>query len=399
MPKTSNQELLDALVRHQIYLTRVSGSIRDRVIAILDAVEEDIAAAVERRLGSNRGFDTESASRLRVLESIIGRLRGGAWDRVDEEWFASLAELAAHEGAFMAATLTAASPVHLDLLLPSPATLRAAARATPMEGRVLRDWASRQRQADLGRIMSSVQIGMVQGEDSRDIARRVVGTRQFHKTDGATHVTRREAEALTRTAVNHVANAARREFINENAELFELEMFVATLDSRTTPICRATDGKRFPVGKGPIPPLHFSCRSTRVPLLDGEVLGERPMKPVTEQMLVREFSRKRGLGDLSSRDDLPRGTKGDFDKFARGRVRELVGRVPASTSYQEWLAGQSAEFQDDVLGKARGALFRRGGLSLDRFVNRAGDQIPLSELARVEREAFARAGLDPGSYL
>lgn len=396
--QTSNELLVDALVRHQIYLLRVAGALREEIYAILDKTEEDLQEVIERRLKAGKGFDSQSAQRLRVLERLVHNIRDPAWDKVDKLFFEQVDELARYEPEFTAAAIRAVAPVELDTIMPSVPRLRALARSTPMQGRVLKEWASRQRAADLDRIMSAVQVGMVQGEGSADIARRVVGTRQMHKTDGVTEITRRDAEALTRTMVNHVSNVARREFLLANDDLFDVEVFLATLDSRTTPVCRSQDHKRYAVGKGPIPPLHFKCRSTRVPVLNGEVLGNRPMKPVTEQMLVREYARANDFQQVSVRKDLPRGHLGRFDEFARKRVRELVGTVPASTSYQQFLKRQVAEFQDDVLGKTRGALFRRGGLDVDAFVDAQGKQIKLSILARTEREAFIRAGLDPGEF-
>jgi hypothetical protein len=187
--------------------------------------------------------------------------------------------------------------------------------------------------------------------------------------------------------------------MKENADLFTEEQFVATLDARTTPVCRANDGQRFPLGKGPRPPLHFGCRSLRVPVLDGELLGQRPSKPVTERLLLREFAKERGIDAPSTRDGLPHGSKGAFDDFSRRRVRELTGTVPAKTTYQAWLKGQSTAFQDDVLGKTKARLFRDGGLTLDKFVNRAGDELTIRDLARRHKEAFKAAGLDPEGFL
>lgn len=398
MAKTANRELLDALIRHQVYLTRLAGSIRNQVLRLLEATEKDLEGAILARLGARRGFDTQSARRLRVLQRLISTIRGRAWDKIDDVWIGELTELARFEPTFTRNLVREISPVVVDMVLPPPEQLRAIVRERPMEGRVLREWASRQRGADLDRIMTAVQVGMVQGEDSRSIARRVVGTRQMHRLDGVTAITRREAEALTRTAVNFVSNASRRALFEANADLFDVEQFVATLDSRTTPVCRANDAKRFPVGQGPTPPLHFNCRSLRVAVLDGQVLSSRPAKPVTEQQLVREYTRRHGLALVSDRDRLPRGHKTAFDAFSRRRVREMVGTVPAKTSYQQWLRGQSAEFQDDVLGRTKGLLFRRGGLELDKFVNRRGDELTLSELASRERQAFIKAGLDPSDF-
>ena len=48
------------------------------------------------------------------------------------------------------------------------------------------------------------------------------------------------------------------------------------------------------------------------------------------------------------------------------------GPVSAKRTYSGWLRDQPAEFQDQVLGKERGKLFREGGLSLDRFTDDDG---------------------------
>ena len=97
----------------------------------------------------------------------------------------------------------------------------------------------------------------MQGEGSSTIARRVVGTRSLRGRDGVTQITRRQTEAITRTATIHFSNSARQEFLLENSDVFQKEVYVATLDGRTTLICMSLDGKRFNVGEGSMPPVHF----------------------------------------------------------------------------------------------------------------------------------------------
>lgn len=397
---TVNEDLFDALVRHQIYLLRTSGAIRNRIFALLDATEADIADKIRSRLLNATGLDTPAdVRRMESLLSAIRVTRLRAWDQVTEDWLQQVRDVATSEPVLMAGVVRTVSPVVLDLVLPSSRTLKAIATSNPFEGRTLKQWAQSIAAEDLRRIENAVRVGMVQGESSAEIARRVVGTANLRGVDGVTQITRRSAEAITRTAVNHVSNQARREFINANADLFEEEQYVATLDSRTTPVCRGNDGKRFPIGKGPIPPLHFNCRSLRVPVIDGDALGNRPAKPVTEKQLLREFSEKNGFPAPKKRADLPHGTKTQYDQFARARIRELTGRVPAKETYQTWLTKQSASFQDDVLGRTRAQLFRKGGITLDRFTNRTGDEIPLSQLAKSHADAFRAAGLDPEDFL
>lgn len=397
---TANEALLDAMVRHQILVLRMSEDLRLRVQRLLDATEADISDRIRSRLLGSRGLASgDDYRRLEALLRVIRNTRTGAWSEITEEWVREAVSIAEMEPRLMSGLAQVVSPVVLDTLLPPVEQLRALVESRPFEGRTLRQWAASVADEDLRRIENQVRIGMLQGEDSATIARRVVGTAQRRGTDGVTQITRRNAEAITRTMVNHVSGMARREFMLANSDLFSEEQFVATLDSRTTPVCRSLDGKRFPVNAGPIPPLHFNCRSLRVAVLDPDAMGDRPYKAVTQRQLLREFAQREGIKTPRSRDGLPRGYKGRFDQFSRRRVRELTGRVPATTTYQQWLTGQSSQFQDDVLGKARGALFRQGGLTLEKFVNQQGKQLPLRELARHHADSFRAAGLDPESYL
>lgn len=396
---TVNEEFFDALIRHQIGLLRFSGSLRNRILKLLDASETDMARQIRRRLGKTRGLDTPAS--VRRMETLIKTLRATrltSWNQVTELWLTELRELARQEPLIVNGMLKTVAPVVLDTVIPATSLLNAVVTTKPFEGKVMRDWARGIRRADLDRISGQIRIGMVQGESGAAIARRVVGSVRLRGSDGVTEVTRRQAEALTRTAVNAVANQARQTFYKANENIIKEEIYVATLDGRTTPICRSLDGQRFPVGEGSIPPLHFNCRSLRVAVLDGDAIGTRPSKPTTERGLLREFGKREGFAAPTTRAGLPRGTKGRFDEFSRGRIREMVGPVPAKVTYGQWLGRQSAVFQDDVLGKARGALFRRGDLPLDKFVNRAGDQIPLNQLARSQRQAFLDAGLDPEDF-
>src|SRR5690606_7566723 len=102
-----------------------------------------------------------------------------------------------------------------------------------------------------------------------DIVRSIRGTRANKYRDGILQITKRNAEAVARTAVNHTVTASKDELFRANADILAGLRYTATLDGRTTPQCRALDGKVFPLDKGPRPPLHFGCRSTMIPVLDG----------------------------------------------------------------------------------------------------------------------------------
>jgi SPP1 gp7 family putative phage head morphogenesis protein len=398
MAKTANELWFDALVRHQVYLMRFAGGVRNDINGLLNATEKAMADRIHAML---TGKTKLSSARLRKAESLIEQLkqiRSEVWIEADGVWKETMRGLTVAEVAQTNRSLDTVSPAKLSTQLPSAAKLHSLVKTLPFEGKVLSSWAKKVAADDINRIASQIRIGVVQGETTQQIARRIIGTAKLKGADGVTQITRRNAEAITRTAVNSFSNAAREMYFGENKDIFDKEIYTATLDGRTTPICRALDGDRFPVGEGAMPPLHFNCRSLRVAEINGEAIGMRPAKPVTKRMVLDKYAEANGLGPIKSRGNLPRGHKGKYDVFQQAEMRRMTGRVPAKVNYQTWLESQSATFQDDVLGPTRGKLFRGGGLKLDNFVDKKGATITLDKLASTDAGAFTAAGLSPASF-
>lgn len=403
------------MIRHQIGVLRFSTSVRNKIWALLDATEADIRQQVANALRRGEA-GTVTPANLRRMERLLEGLRetrARTWSQVTTETLNEMKAYAVSETQFIAGIFNTVFPVELGLTMPDPARLRAIVSKQAFNGETIREMLETLEAADIRRLEQAVRIGMTQGETIPQISRRLVGTVSRKGRDGMTEITRRNATMISRTMVNGVGAASRREFLDANKDLAPQKVFTATLDSRTTPVCRKWDGSLHDTVTGktvspahmkgqssPILPLHIGERSLYSPAVDGEVIGERPIRNFTKQQLVREYAKENGLGKItgSKRSNLPHGHKGAFDKWARGRMRELTGVVPAKTSYTQFLQRQSAQFQNDVLGVTRGRLFRRGGLTLDRFVDRTGAEIPLADLAKFNADAFRAAGLDPAAF-
>jgi hypothetical protein len=72
----------------------------------------------------------------------------------------------------------------------------------------------------------------------------------------------------------------------------------------------------------------------------------------------------------------------DIDEAPAGTRASMNGQVPEKTTYNDWLKGQPAKVQDDILGPGRGKLFRNDGYSVSNFVDRkTGRHYTLKELA------------------
>lgn len=86
------------------------------------------------------------------------------------------------------------------------------------------------------------------------------------------NTSKNRARALVRTEVNRICNQASLDSYKVSG--IEEYEYLATLDMRTSEICRDLDGKRFKVTQAEIgvnyPPMHVNCRSTTVPYFDDE---------------------------------------------------------------------------------------------------------------------------------
>jgi len=224
-------------------------------------------------------------------------------------------------------------------------------------------------QADL--FAKTVRNGLLTGESTDQIARRLKGTLRFgqpgslrqiaQRGGDATSVPNNQVMAMVRTSINQVANETSQQVYKANQDVTKRYRYVATLDSRTSAICRALDGQEFDYGKGPTPPQHFNCRSTTVPVIDYKGLGIEPPPPSKLRRPNTAFGPSRA-------------TRGDS--------------VPDNQTYGEWLDKQSKTTKQDVLGKSKVPYFNRlvdkyGPTdAIRKFVSADGSELTLEQLKR-----------------
>lgn len=374
---TANEKIFDQYVRHQTYLLRYAGGLRNQVAGLLADSDRDVELAVLRyaaKLENKSLLEKRSRELMRELGVSIAEARKAAWDEIESLVVTELKELSVIEAEIAKKTVEGAIPAVLSMSVPAVQHLHAIVEAQPFEGKVLKDWIKHNKSIDVERITRQARLAIAQGETPTNVARAVLGP-------GGSKKAVRDMESVLLTVTNGIQNEAKLALYKANSEVINEEYFVATLDARTTLICASNDGKRFKLGKGPRPPLHFRCRSLRVPYMNPENLGNRGFDSTTEKELLKEYEKQTGI-KAKTRDSLPHGHKGKFDTFAGERMKSLIGEVPAKTTYTQWLKKQTPEFQNQVLGKTRADLFRKGNISLDAFVARDGDVLTLAELKK-----------------
>ncbi len=341
-----NDEIANALTRHQIGLHRLSNA---TVRKILAALKQSDARVLERILRDDlTGLSKQRQSKLlRELRRIIDSVYADATGQLHID----IGALASYEVDFQIDMFNRVVPINFEMVRPADDQIVAAVTSRPFQGRLLKDWYKELSEAAFRRLRGAIRMGIIEGQTNDEIVRVIRGTRS---TRGVAEVSRKSAETTVRTAINHTANAARSRLYERNKSLIKGVQWLSTLDGRTSPICRARDGLVYEVDKGPRPPAHMNCRSSTAPVL--------------------KSWRQMGL------QGLPDSTRSSMN-----------GQVAADLTYSDWLRKQPVEFQNDVMGTKKATLFRKGKLSLDRFVDRRGNELTLDELRRHEADAWEKA--------
>lgn len=396
----ANSEFFDAALRHQLDVRRYSSGELAAILLLLEKADRELVVLLRRRLGkivdSRGGVDFTSA-RMKALLADIRELRQDVMKIVRARVRGDMVSLARVEADFERSLLEAVVPVEFAAASVSVDTLRKLVTEKPIQGRLLGEWFKSLEQADLRALTDAIQLGLALGEDVDSIVRRVVGTRANRYSDGVLAMTRRNAEAVVRTAVNHVSNAARESVWEANSDIILALRWTSTLDGRTSAICRGYDGALIPIAGKPLPsgsrmlqppdarpPAHVNCRSIIVAVLDeAGIVGSRPFvvdtrTPDRREVDFRKIAREKGITIQEARSQW---------------ASRAVGQVPAETTYNDWMARQSASFQDEVLGRTRARLFRTGKIRLDQFLDRSGSELSLEELSRRRPDVFRAAGL------
>jgi len=196
------------------------------------------------------------------------------------------------------------------------------------------------------RIRQAIRMGMAEGESITSMVQRLIGTRAARFTDGILEKDRRAAEAIVRTAVNHISNKAADLTYRQNADLISGVQWVLTLDTRTCPVCvrNAQGGKPYKMDEGPRPPVHVNDRCFMVPVL-------------------------RSWKELGI----------DTEEFDAGSRASMDGIQAGDMQYGDWLR-KYPNHAVEALGPTRAKMFLRGEIKVENFVNNKGKMLTLSEL-------------------
>ncbi|MFB6349472.1 minor capsid protein [Moraxella sp. ZJ142] len=222
-------------------------------------------------------------------------------------------------------------------------------RITANVGITLNDMLQNFGEQETKKLTNAIRYAHANNLSNQDLVKIIRGTRARRYQDGILATSTKNAKTLAHTGTAIIESQAKQQFIADNKDIIKGIKVMATLDFRTSTICRHLDGEFMPLDKAIYPPYHYNCR--------------------TSFQIV-------------------------YDGYQQPNKRASINGVTDNISYYEWLKQQPDKYQDEVLGKTRAKLFRDGGLAIERFkqlqLDRNFTPLTLDEMRKLESGAFER---------
>ncbi|WP_145128122.1 minor capsid protein [Pseudomonas sp. URMO17WK12:I11] len=308
--------LANKTIKHQIALrgqfTRIAKQAALHLQTLKVAVKAELDEAMTARNWS-------AVARLRKTFVTIDKLISDEYELISETLKAELGDLFVYESEFTSKLL--GFDFSNDMI--TEKLVEAIVSNDPFDGKILGEWLDEQKLSTQIKVKQTIRLGVLNGLSTSKIVDAL-----YAEPGNPFQGAKRNAEVMVRTASAHVTSqASLKTFERVGFGSYQLS---AVLDSRTTPVCRALDGKVYKTtDKGrKVPPFHPGCRTVMIAVSD---------------------------------DDPP---------FTDG--------------YEDWLSKQAAGEQEAILGPARFRLWK-SGQPLENFVDLDTHHvIPLDELRSKE---------------
>ncbi|MFI7885844.1 minor capsid protein [Pseudomonas juntendi] len=308
--------LADKTIKHQIAMRGQYTRIAKQVALHLQALKVSVKAELDEAMTAR---NWSAVARLRKTFVTIDKLINDEYELMSEALKKELGDLLVYESEFTSKLLG----FDFSSSLVTEKLVESIVSQDPFDGKILGEWLDEQKLATQIKVKQTIRLGVLNGLSTGKIVDALYAE-PGNPFTGA----RRHAEIMVRTASAHVTSqASLKTFERVGFGQYQLS---AVLDSRTTPVCRALDGKIYKTSdKGrKVPPFHPGCRTVMIAVSDNE---------------------------------------------------------PAFTDgYEDWLGKQSAAEQEAILGPARFRLWK-SGQPLENFVDLDTHHvIPLDQLRSKE---------------
>lgn len=345
----------NAVIKYQIDFERYKNGCANEVISLLDKTNKEIAKYIKltKDISTKKRY-TEIA---RKLKDIAKTLRDGVDKSTDIDALIEY-ELNKQKSILKSVSkeIVKAKDVKVNFLYPSLEQIKTSALFKPIDTKTGMTYESFLNGIESGLYNiwdSSLRTGYLTGMSTDKIVENVLGgvsAKDKLVKQGAINSLRNSLWSNTRTVLQSFASETRNRIYEENEQYFgdaETEFkyeYLATLDARSCLVCGNDDGKLFKsIKKCPQIPRHRGCRCVIIPyfgIIDGE-----------------------------------------------GRASKK-GYVEDKVTFDKWLGEQDEKTQQEVLGKTRYSLFKKG-VKMSSFVDN-GNTLTLDQL--IERGVLEVSG-------
>lgn len=374
---------------HSLNLLRFSSGTQEKILLLMAAMSKELTAKL------NEGeISTYGKQRLGALLRESNALISSHYTGMQAEMTRNLTGMVRIEADYTAKVLTQGLKIELGAKLPPATYLEKLVGDTLIKGASSADWWKRQALDTQFRFASQVRLGAAQGETTSQIVSRVLG-KSVKAADlapstpatppmptgtpgapaapaakgpapapdpvapgeqGILKTSAANARALVHSSVQAVANAARLASFQQNADLIECLVWLATLDSHTCLLCAVRDQMEYtlddqePIGHthewaGGPGAIHFSDRC---------VLS----------------TRAKSFKDLGIELDEP----GESTRPSDG------GAVSSKMNFASFLASKDKAWRAEYLGPGRAEMYEAGKITLNDLMNLKGRKLTLEEL-------------------
>ena len=367
------QDAVRAIVKNTFSIRRAEVGLSTKAQHLVNQAYQDAVAKI-----ANTDLGKVSLKKLQAeLDSIITN----HFSTISRMATVDLVEIGVAQGQAAGGILQASLrgvPVDISRGAATKTLVASVIKNEPMQGALLKDWFSSLGDQTAFKVNRQIQIGVLQNESIDQIRNRLLGG---GGSPGLLNVSKREADAVIRTAVNDITTKAHLATYKANKDVTTTFTYIATLDERTTDICISLDGQQFAYDdvKAKLPPQHFNCRSTIAPVIDWKKLG-------VDDTLLPEGTRPTRF--------LPGKTA-----VVDGVVSGTPGQVPAHLTYGDWLLQQPKALQNQILGPTRAGLFREGKISLKQLIDTENRSLTIEQLQKLvaqEVQDIAKAAAAQG---
>ena len=391
-------ELAKQIADHQARLQVIGSNWGEEINKALDATEKRFLERLQKEL---KNFDfvpnqKKTLAELKKINEKLVKIRAQAWIEAQASVTYECKKLSENEvkwGKRVAKEMTGEKKLNE----PSETSLSRIVENSLSSGRTLQQWFLKIASDDAARIETVIRQGVSSGWTIDQIADNITGTAENGYRDGVFNTTRREAVNMARTVCNGVANSAKLAFYQANDDVITGVEILSTLDGRTCPVCASLDRKRYKMDETPPSlPLHNMCRCVLLPVTPASDFADeqRPMAKADFMAEAKRAYEEKNKGEKFS--DLEDDEKKKLYYQAMREYEKRTGepayeQSDGAVSFREYFTEHMTEQQrKDWLGPERYKLWKRGGVSLDKFIPPYPQKrLTVKELKKLDQASFA----------